>query len=114
MWWAELDGSIIVEPDRGDRRRAASTSTVADLDLPEGLHTLELRLGTGADPGEAARSPARAAHVLRPRHRRRGRAPRARAPRLGGCSGATRPQAEWEDALSVPELLVDPVVGPVP
>jgi 4-amino-4-deoxy-L-arabinose transferase-like glycosyltransferase len=109
VWWAELDGEVIVAPEPVTPGGRVDVD-VAGLDLPDGLHTLELRLGAGDDRGEAATTPVvrrtfyvrstdGAVELLAP-----GTA--ARRVRRGDAAEAT-----WEDALSVPELLVDPVVG---
>ena len=107
-WWAEVDGSVIVDPEPV----TATTSVDLDLtsvDLPEGLHTLELRLGSGADDGDAARSPLvrRTFYVRVTDGEIELLAPGTAARQVLRGDAA---EAVWEDALSVPELLVDPLV----
>ncbi len=103
--WVEVDGAL-VGPVTPVTAAGPCDIDVAALGLPDGLHTLEVRLGTGDD----SRSPKvqRSFYVrvtdgdvtlLAP-----GTA--ARNVRRPGT-----PEARWEDRLTLPELTLDPVLG---
>jgi len=111
-WWVESDGAVVASPQPVSSRSAIDVD-VAALDLPDGLHTLELRVGAGDDATDAARSPLvrRTFYVRATRGRVELLAPgtAARWVKRGDAVAAG-----WEDALTVPELLVDPLVPPGP
>lgn len=115
--WLELDGSVVgnvqVLRTRGVDAPAARRHLDVELDsldLPIGLHTLEVKVGAGADEGDAARSPV----VRRTFYVRVGPgevtllAP-GTAARMVLRPGA--PAARWEDVLTLPELVVDARIG---
>jgi hypothetical protein len=106
--WVEVDGTV-ARPVEYVTRAQDIDIDLADLGLTPGLHTVEVRLGTGADEGAASTSPrvrrtfyARAAsgevQVLAP----------GTAARWVQRHEGSPPQ--WEDALTVPELPLDPVL----
>lgn len=113
VWWLEASGVVLTDPVPVARRGPVDIDVTA-VDLPAGLHTLELRLGWGPTPDDAFRSPqvrrsfyvrvdgAGSFDLLAP----------GTASRLVLRPKAARP--EWEDALSLPELLVDPRGAPAP
>jgi hypothetical protein len=108
VWWAEVDGSVIVDPEPVTATRSVDLD-LTSVELPEGLHTLELRLGSGVDDGDAARSPLvrRTFYVRVTDGEIELLAPGTAARQVLRGDAA---EAVWEDALSVPELLVDPLV----
>lgn len=111
-WWVEVDGSVLVDPSPVTSRTSVDLD-LGDVDLPEGLHTLELRLGSGIDAGDAARSPLRRRtfYVRISDGEVELLAPGTAARQVRRDDAA---EAVWEDALSLPELRVDPLVPPSP
>ena len=105
-WW-ELD-----EEPLGDATPVPATAdldvALTDLDLPDGLHRLELKVGAGPDLDAARRTPRgrRTFYV-----RITGGAVELLAPGTAAqvVHRPGTPEPVWEDALSLPELLVDPV-----
>ena len=97
----------------GHRATSAVDLDLTALDLPEGLHTLELRLGAGTDAGDAARSPVvrRTFYVRVTDGEVELLAPGTAA---RWCAAATPPRPSGRTPSRVPELLVDPRRAPAP
>jgi hypothetical protein len=109
VWWIEVDERMLGDVTTVDGTAPVDVD-ITGMDLPPGTHTLEVKVGAGDSPADAAVSPVvrrtfyvrateEGVELLAPGTAARFvRRPPARA-------------AQWEDTLTVPELQVDPVVA---
>jgi hypothetical protein len=108
VWWVEVDGTVARTHEPVDGQAALDVA-VPSLELADGLHTVEVLLGTGRDTAEAARSPlVRRTFYARASDGRLELLSPGTAARSVLRDGASEPV--WEDALSLPELVVEPEV----
>ena len=84
--------SVVERGHAGRTTGEAIDIDLADLDLPDGLHTVEVKVGGRRPRRDGVHPPAVRTHVLRARRRRRRSSCSHRAPRRGSCRRRVLPR----------------------